>query len=494
MGRGEGWLVWGLAAAGVALRLRQYAGGRSLWLDEATLAEGVSGRSLVALLTEPLPDKQVAPLGFVAALHVSLEMLGRNEYAARLPSLLAGVAVVLLAVWVARRLFQSAAARACLVGLTAGAPALIYYSAEAKQYGLDALVTLVMLGLAVTPAPTGLVLGLAGVLAPWLSHTAPFALAAAGAVRGAVAVRSRRWSDLWRLGVVAVAWLASVAVASLLTLESVRGNQTMARYWRGAFAPSPLDPLAGDWYGRAMGDIVAMAFQRAGPLELAPALWWPSWLDLGVPLAAALGLAALCRRRPPAGIYVLLVLGGAGVASGAGRYPLAGRLVLFAAPLLFVCLAALVEALAVRPRWWVRTAGWVLAVGWVVLVAGPAAAIARRPLGGSDVKGALAYVQTQALTGDRLAVSAWSAPAVRFYQARFGLDRLRPAPLVPPSFDAAVFLAEARRTRTNGRVWIVLSHRYRERGPFLAAVGREARLVEAWEGDGAGAFLFEVPR
>jgi hypothetical protein len=312
-------------------------------------------------------------------------------------------------------------------------------------------------------------------------------------VRIVAAVRARRWRELARLGVVLAAWLASFAVVAVLTWRSVRGNPTMTRLWTKAFAPSPLDPSASRWYRRTLVDLVRMAFARAGPRALAAGLWWPPWLDVVVPLAAALGLATLLWQRPRVGAWLLITLGTALIASAAGRYPLAGRLLLFAVPLLFVCLAAFAELFANQRPAWAHAAGWGVAVGCIALVMGPAAAIARRPLGGADVKGALAYVQVHAAPGDRLAVSAWSAPAVRFYAGRFALDRLAATPPVPPAFDAAVFLADLRRAHASGRVWIVLSHRYEKGRAFVADLRRDAQLLDAWEGDGAGAFLLGVP-
>ena len=58
-------LLLGLLGAGI--RLRQYVGGRSLWLDEAFLAESVTTRGPLALVSEPLAYSQSAPLVWLLA-------------------------------------------------------------------------------------------------------------------------------------------------------------------------------------------------------------------------------------------------------------------------------------------------------------------------------------------------------------------------------------------------------------------------------------------
>jgi hypothetical protein len=288
-------------------------------------------------------------------------------------------------------------------------------------------------------------------------------------------------------------WLLSLGLAYLVTRHSVHGNFTMGRYWREAFAPTSVGAAAAAWYAGTLQDLVAMAFQRAGPSALAPGRYWASWLDVAVPVAAAAGMLAMLRRHPRRGLAVVATVAAALGASAAGLYPLQGRLLLFAVPLLFLALATLVDALASAPGRWRHVAAWALAAGLVALVMAPAAAITRRPIGGSDVKGALAYVQAHGRRFDRLAVSMWSLPAVRFYRRSLGLRHFRPAPSVPHSFEALPFLDEARRVQATGRTWVVFSHRIAQRRRFLQQMRPVATPLDAWEGDGAAAYLFILP-
>ena len=58
-------LTWWLVAAGVVLRLVRYAANRSLWLDEAFLAESTLTYGFRQLAGEPLLHWQAAPVGFL---------------------------------------------------------------------------------------------------------------------------------------------------------------------------------------------------------------------------------------------------------------------------------------------------------------------------------------------------------------------------------------------------------------------------------------------
>ena len=60
------WLA-AIIATGAALRLWQYFGNPSFWIDEIALAQNILHRSLLSLLGEPLAFDQVAPPGFLAA-------------------------------------------------------------------------------------------------------------------------------------------------------------------------------------------------------------------------------------------------------------------------------------------------------------------------------------------------------------------------------------------------------------------------------------------
>src|SRR5262245_60851211 len=73
-----------LVVLGCALSRAQYVGQVSLWHDELAIALNVEQRGVRQLLTEPLAHKQMAPVGFLAAVAVRSKFFGVNELGVRL--------------------------------------------------------------------------------------------------------------------------------------------------------------------------------------------------------------------------------------------------------------------------------------------------------------------------------------------------------------------------------------------------------------------------
>jgi uncharacterized membrane protein len=87
---------------------------------------------------------QPAPLAFYAAEGVVLKLLGPGEKAARLIPLLLGL-VTLIVFWRLNRQLQPGWPEAIAVWIAALNPSLISYSAQAKQYSMEALAAILIL-------------------------------------------------------------------------------------------------------------------------------------------------------------------------------------------------------------------------------------------------------------------------------------------------------------------------------------------------------------
>ncbi|HEX6050357.1 MAG TPA: glycosyltransferase family 39 protein, partial [Gemmatimonadaceae bacterium] len=165
---------------GIALRVVEFSRDRPLWLDEAMLALNIATRSF-ADLARPLDYDQTAPLLYLWIERAFVAVGGVNERTLRLLPFLASVALV-PAVWLIGRRLAGTTAAAVATALAAISLALVTFSAEAKQYGVDPLCTLMAVGLAarVAAAPEDerrwrqLLAG--GVIALFASQPAVFAL------------------------------------------------------------------------------------------------------------------------------------------------------------------------------------------------------------------------------------------------------------------------------------------------------------------------------
>ena len=82
-------LLWGIVAAGAAIRLAQFLQRRSLYIDEAMVVLSVASRSFSGLM-RPLDYDQMAPVPFLWALRLATTLAGVSEQSLRFVPLLGG--------------------------------------------------------------------------------------------------------------------------------------------------------------------------------------------------------------------------------------------------------------------------------------------------------------------------------------------------------------------------------------------------------------------
>ena len=126
-------VVVGATLAGAAIRL---AVNRGLSLDEVRTAD-LTHFSFGGLITHLAHAGVQPPLHPVLA-WLAVRLFGGADYALRLPSLAAGIALIPVMAWLAAELFDRRTAIAASL-FAAVAPALVWYSQEASRYALVAL-------------------------------------------------------------------------------------------------------------------------------------------------------------------------------------------------------------------------------------------------------------------------------------------------------------------------------------------------------------------
>ena len=134
-------------ALGVAARLIRFGLRLPLWCDEAFLSANFLDRGYGDML-RPLEYHQVCPVLFLWVQLSVVKLLGFTEYTLRLFPLICGLGSIALFWHLAGRLLRGTAL-VLAVGIFATSYACIRYSAEAKPYGCDLLVGLVLVSLLV---------------------------------------------------------------------------------------------------------------------------------------------------------------------------------------------------------------------------------------------------------------------------------------------------------------------------------------------------------
>jgi hypothetical protein len=431
----QGNALTALVAVGLVLRVWQYAANPSLWYDELSIARNLTQLSLRQLVTGPLLYTQVAPVGFIAALKIATMIFGTSDFALRLVPCLCGIAGLLLFRRLAVRALDGTAATIS-VALFALAPPLIRYGTELKQYGMDVLITVALMLVAldlVDRAATRrcVIAGVAGFVVVVFSQAAILVMAGLGAAllimrRGPVLITVALW---------ALASIAGLAVARHHTTPATVAF--MQGFWgvRHGFLPLPPRPTSGlAWMWTRMTQLFTERWMLEYPLPL-----FYSALTV-------LGVVVLWRQRRS----VALMLAGPFVmtlaAAVAQQYPFHTRVVLFLLP-------SVLMALAVAMAWVKRP------VFMAALLLSPLYTIVtkRPPYVVESYKPMFAFFQAHRQPNDSVYVFSTTSEAADFYGPRYELAAGTYYVGICDRKDTRPFIVDMDRFRGTPRLWVLTS-------------------------------------
>ena len=480
-------------ALGIAARMAQYLGNRSLWLDEAYLALNILGRDFSGLL-RPLDHHQIAPPLFLWAVKLAVSLWGEREFALRLVPLIGGILALLLFYPLARRVLGPLGAWLA-TALLAWSQPLIYYTSEVKPYATDAL-TAVAAGALALPLierptaarPSGrrlILTGVLGALMPWFSYPSAFVLGGLALTMLAGPLRQRQYRLALRLSVPPALWGLSLLALYGAVLRPGLGDPFLRTFWREFFAPFPPRSLTDlYWFLQAWFDFLVFA----GGLPFYGLATF-AWLAGGITLWRA-GRRALA-------LALVLPLLGATVASILKLYPLYIRVILFAVPPTFLLIAcggeAIYRALSAHSR--------AIAIVWVaLLVLHPfyrSLTVLSRPWTNEEVRPAIQYIRDHWQEGDRIYVYHGAAPMFAYYAPRFGLDDPALYQMGRASNGDFTVLQDDVARLPPGRVWALFAHIYSfngisEQSFLLSQMDGRGVQLDRLETQNAAVFLYEL--
>ncbi|HEX8407946.1 MAG TPA: hypothetical protein VF883_03720 [Thermoanaerobaculia bacterium] len=488
-------LLLALMLLGAVLRLWQWAAGGSLWLDEISLARNILGRSLGELLTPPLAYDQVAPPGFLAAVKLSTLAFGGGERAFWLVPLIAGLVALVLFRRLAERILRGLAVPLA-VALFAVAAAMIRYSAEVKQYGLDAAaaigLTLLAFDLRARDRTTGelLLAGAAGLAVIWFSQASALVMAGLGAALAIVWLLERDR----RTGRALLTTVPIWAVASLIAVITGARSMTpatrafMQDFWRGGFLPLPPRlSTAASWLWECLRGLFADPWTLRYPFAAA----------FGI--LALLGIVALWRQRRDAALLIAAPFVVSLLAATAQQYPFRTRLVVFLIPSALLAVAA-------GAGWIADLAGrrsTIAAAALAILAFAPPAYTlidGRLPLRIDDYAPLYAHLQANRRPDDVVYVSFLANSSAIYYGPRFGLQRADYHLGACDRNDTRAFLRDLDRFRGRPRVWLLTKPSPGLRIPretmrrYLATIGtlRDELKVRSAVGDPLSLELYDL--
>ncbi len=326
--------VLAFVALGLLARCVRYFLCFPLWEDECFLCYNLIHRDFRGLL-EPLDYHQAAPVLFLWMQLAVVKLLGFHELSLRLVPFLTGLASILLYWRLVVRCLDGLP-RLFAIAIFSVTYATIRYSAEAKPYGIDLFVALLLLTCTVhwlgRPGRAGGLWLLAAILAPAVGFSYGAVLLGGGlwVAVGWVVWRQRRHESVLAWIACAAALLVGTSAVYLLSARSQAAaeHEALSEMWQNFFPPLTSAGAFAYWMLQIhTSDLLAYPAGGAPFQSTLSALCW---------FAA---LVALARRRQ--GTVLLLCLTPLAINFAlalAHRYPYGGhvRLSLFMAP--WMCL------------------------------------------------------------------------------------------------------------------------------------------------------------
>jgi mannosyltransferase len=265
------WPLAALTLLTAVLRLSTL-GAQSFWYDEAFTPVHVLHPSLWATLRSVVHTENTPPLWYAIA-WADARVLGTGEVALRLPSALAGIATVPIAWAIGRELTARRATAIATAAFVAVNPLLIWYSQEARAYGLfvalAALAMLCFLRALRTPTRGRMAaFALAGALALLSHYFAVFLLIPM--VLWLAWERTRRRAAL---PAIAALVLVGVALLPLISAQGGHGTQWIGRWALASRLQAIPQYYLTDYYGAALGHGIELLVALPILAGLALGLW-----------------------------------------------------------------------------------------------------------------------------------------------------------------------------------------------------------------------------
>lgn len=478
---------------GILIRVIQYLYNRSIWGDEAVLVFNIIDRSYLDLL-KPLDYNQGAPIGFLMAEKLAVQLFGNNEYALRLFPLLSGIISLLLFYVVAKR-YLSAKAVNISLALFATLSPLVYYSSEVKQYSSDLAVGLLCFLLAIDinnkslKASQVILLCFLGAIAVWFAYPAIFVLM--GVSSSVILVNFLQNKNIKVINIIVICggWLLSFALFYFLSLSELGGQGDLQESWQGkyAFPNSPFDLI---WL---LYNFVKFFYEPLGlgrfyyePVQVVEWNWInivAIVLDLGAIWAFIVGCISLFKRNKQHLLILLSPILLTLFAAYIHKYPFADRLILFLIPFWLVFIAEGIDKLIINKQ--AKKQAILGIIVSILLFDQPIVKSVQlffnQPYVKEEIKIVISYVKTNQKPGDILYIYHRGRFPFKYYAEKYGykpgdyiigiedLDKHDGFKVTDREMQR--YKADIDKLRGHKRVWFLFSH---------AWIGKENKLIKAY--------------
>lgn len=477
--------LWSIFTISIGLRVLHFLLNRSLWLDEAMLANNIIFKDYRELFGQ-LEYSQLAPIGYLLLSKVLVELFGSHEYVLRFLSLLSGIGGLFLFLGIARRFFSEEYARLIFLVYSLTYP-LIYFSSEVKQYSMDVFVSLLLFSIFLEILEDEelfrgwlMVLVVIGTLSPWFSLPSVFTIA--GGCSFVILF------DLWNGQKKRAFFFIGCSLLFFMSFYShfdiVRGNIPVVgyqSYWQSHLAPVSWAFFSWVW------DKLTLLFHY--PVGI---LW---------PVAMVFFLAGLINSWLVSGARFFLLVSPLLFTLGASIlqfYPIKGRVILFLVPyfVIFIGFGFLFFTMKIKlfQRWLT-----ILILG--LLLAQPLAYNGYRlirPYFKEHIRPVISYLKDNFVEGDVIYIYHSGCPAFRYYYSYldFPPDIAIVEGIYEPR-DIYLYGEDLKKIAGYNRVWFLYSHNFTwfwndEVTLFLDQLCEMGVMLEKYDHNDTGLYLFSL--
>ncbi|MBN2145542.1 MAG: glycosyltransferase family 39 protein [Candidatus Aureabacteria bacterium] len=489
--------VWiGFIVGSAILFLRQYLYCRSLWVDEANLANNIVSRSFSGLLN-PLDCNQAAPIGFLFLSKLFTLIFGTSEYTLRLSPLLAAFFSVFL-FYIMTQSFLTPWMRIVAVSLIAVNSQLIRYANEFKQYSFDVLATVIIYILADLHLRDRIrtwQFALSGAILIWFSHPSVFVLTGIGTCLMISSLMKKEWGRFNKLCIGIGSWLVSLTLLYMLSLKGIRDTPYFQNpgLWKNGFIPFPwhsLNDLA--WINNTFMMLLKMCIK-----ELKEPSFYGRLIHIvmtGAFFAGCIGLLITDRPKLCLLLSPLLV---ALLASVLRLYPFFYRLILFLLPVTLIIMVSGLHFLIMKYKMIplvIKIAVWILVI---YLPFKEQWAAFRAPSECEEIRPVMEKIHDQWQKEDLIYVYYASESSFEYYLPRFRFPSRNIIQGTRSRENPDHYIREIEKLKGHPRVWLIFSHDYRgkqgsERKLIIKTMKEWGTPLDEFKVIGACYYLFDL--
>jgi len=457
---------------------------RSLWFDEAWLANAISQSSLRELIARSFH----APLFFVVATHLIITFFNNNEFFLRLLPCLFGIGTLIVFYLVIRKITGRLATLISLLMLSFSYYA-IYYSQELKQYSGAMFFTIILIYvseriIARDKFYNWIILGFLCLLGIGFDHSILFIVITVFAVLFTSLSIKKYWKKIFGLGFILFSYFITYYFLHLR--HQISASLEFAQsFWLAYYPNTSSFSALIKWLSRSTSKMLGFFSLPYFPVSL---------------IIIITGLALFYKHsRKRFILYTLLPIVLVLIASFLRRYPYGGsRPMLFAAPLLYLSFGKgldFVFAKLERARLYIP-----LLLITIFLVFPPIShfiKIVKHPISLEETKPLMYDLEKRIKRNDKIYVYYGAAPAFKYYyytKYQKSIDKKNIIWGAVHRDDITQYAVDLEKIlKDNMRIWIVFSHYWEnERKYIVDFLNSKGKLETSISNTGTIAYLFKI--